>query len=86
MLLLFFAFAWRGYRIAIQAPDRFSSLMAAGVTSLITLQAALNIAVVTASIPSTGIPLPFLSYGGTSLVITLSGVGILLGISRFCRN
>lgn len=86
VLLLFFAFAWRGYRIAIQAPDRFSSLMAAGVTSLITLQAALNIAVVTASIPSTGIPLPFLSYGGTSLVITLSGVGILLGISRFCRN
>ena len=69
VLLLFFAFAWRGYRIAIQAPDRFSSLMAAGVTSLITLQAALNIAVVTASIPSTGIPLPFLSYGGTSLAI-----------------
>lgn len=86
VLLLFFAFAWRGYRIAIQAPDRFTSLLAAGVTSLITLQAAMNIAVVTASIPSTGIPLPFLSYGGTSLVITLSGVGILLGVSRYCRN
>lgn len=86
VLLLFFAFAWRGYRIAIQAPDRFTSLLAAGVTSLITLQAAMNIAVVTASIPSTGIPLPFLSYGGTSLLITLSGVGILLGVSRYCRN
>ena len=86
VLLLFFAFAWRGYRIAIQAPDRFTSLLAAGVTSLITLQAALNIAVVTASVPSTGIPLPFLSYGGTSLLITLSGVGILLGVSRYCRN
>lgn len=86
VLLLFFAFAWRGYRIAIQAPDRFTSLLAAGVTSLITLQAALNIAVVTASVPSTGIPLPFLSYGGTSLLITLSGVGILLGVSRHCRN
>lgn len=86
VLLLFMAFAWRGYRIAIQAPDRFTSLLAAGVTSLITLQAAMNIAVVTASIPSTGIPLPFLSYGGTSLLITLSGVGILLGVSRYCRN
>lgn len=86
VLLLFFAFAWRGYRIAIQAPDRFTSLLAAGVTSLITLQAAMNISVVTASIPSTGIPLPFLSYGGSSLLITLSGVGILLGVSRYCRN
>lgn len=86
VLMLFFAFAWRGYRIAIQAPDRFTSLLAAGVTSLITLQAAMNIAVVTASIPSTGIPLPFLSYGGSSLLITLSGVGILLGVSRYCRH
>ncbi|HWI52068.1 MAG TPA: stage V sporulation protein E [Symbiobacteriaceae bacterium] len=86
VLLLFFAFAWRGYRIAVQAPDRFTSLLAAGVTSLITLQAAMNIAVVTASIPSTGIPLPFLSYGGTSLLITLSGVGILLGVSRYSRQ
>jgi len=85
VLLLFFAFAWRGYRIAVQAPDRFTSLLAAGVTSLIILQAAMNVAVVTASIPSTGIPLPFLSYGGTSLLITLSGVGILLGVSRYSR-
>lgn len=86
VLLLFFAFAWRGFRIAVQAPDRFTSLLAAGVTSLISLQAAMNIAVVTASIPSTGIPLPFLSYGGTSLLITLSGVGILLGVSRYSRT
>jgi len=85
VLLLFAAFAWRGYRIAIQAPDRFTSLLAAGVTSLITLQAAMNIAVVTASIPSTGIPLPLLSYGGSSLIITLAGVGILLGVSRYSR-
>jgi cell division protein FtsW len=86
ILLLFLAFAWRGYRIAVEAPDRFSALLAAGVTSLITLQAAMNIAVVTASIPSTGIPLPFISYGGTSLLITLSGVGILLGVSRYCKT
>lgn len=86
VLILFVAFAWRGYRIAVQAPDRFTSLLAAGVTSLITLQAAMNIAVVTASIPPTGIPLPFLSYGGTSLLITLSAVGILLGVSRYTRE
>lgn len=86
VLLLFAAFAWRGYRIAIQAPDRFSSLLAVGVTSLIVLQAAMNIAVVTATIPTTGIPLPFLSYGGSSLLITLSGVGILLGVSRYSRS
>ncbi|HEY3368323.1 MAG TPA: stage V sporulation protein E [Symbiobacteriaceae bacterium] len=86
VLMLFFAFAWRGYRIALEAPDRFTSLLAAGVTSLITLQAAMNIAVVTASIPATGIPLPFLSYGGSSLLITLSGVGILLGVSRYARS
>lgn len=86
VLLLFLAFVWRGYRIAVQAPDRFSSLLAAGVTSLISLQAAMNIAVVTASIPATGIPLPFLSYGGSSLLITLSGVGILLGVSRYSRT
>jgi len=85
VLFLFFAFAWRGYRIAIQAPDRFTSLLAAGVTSLIALQAAMNIAVVTASIPATGIPLPFLSAGGSSLLVTLSGVGILLGVSRYSR-
>lgn len=86
VLLLFFIFAWRGYRIAVSAPDRFTSLLAAGITSLITLQAAMNIAVVTASIPSTGIPLPFVSYGGSSLLITLSGVGLLLGVSRYVRN
>lgn len=82
VLCLFLTFAWRGYRIAVAAPDRFASLLAVGITSLITLQAMMNIAVATASIPATGIPLPFLSYGGSSLLITLMGVGILLGVSR----
>jgi len=86
VLLLFFAFAWRGYRIAVQAPDRFTSLLAVGVASLIALQAAMNVAVVTASIPATGIPLPFVSSGGSSLLVTLSGVGILLGVSRYTRS
>jgi cell division protein FtsW len=82
VLTLFLVFAWRGYRIAALAQDRFASLLAVGITTLITLQALMNIAVATASIPATGIPLPFLSYGGSSLLITLMGVGILLGVAR----
>ncbi|BDG60758.1 putative lipid II flippase FtsW [Caldinitratiruptor microaerophilus] len=83
VILLFLLFAWRGLRIAASAPDRFSCLLATGVTSMITLQAIINVAVVTASIPATGIPLPLLSYGGSALVVTLAGVGILLGVSRY---
>lgn len=82
-LLLFALFAWRGYKVAVNAPDGFSSLVAAGLTSMITLQAALNIGVVTSSLPMTGIPLPFLSYGGSSLIFTLASIGILLNISRY---
>lgn len=83
VILLFLAFAWRGYRIAASAPDRFSSMLAAGVTTMIIVQALMNIAVVTASMPATGIPLPFLSYGGSSLSVTLAGVGLLLSVSRY---
>ena len=82
VLLLFTILAIRGYLIAIQAKDKFGSLTAIGITTLIILQAVLNIAVVTNSIPNTGISLPFLSYGGTSLIILLLSVGILLSISR----
>lgn len=82
-LCLFLLFTWRGLRIAATAPDRFSSLLATGITTMIALQAVMNIAVVTSSMPATGIPLPFLSYGGSSLVVTLAGVGILLGVSRY---
>lgn len=83
VVLLFFLFAWRGCKIAITAPDYFSSMLAVGVTSLITFQAILNMGVVTASLPVTGIPLPLISYGGSSLIFTLAGVGILLNISRY---
>lgn len=83
VLVLFFLFAWRGFKIAISAPDIFGSLMAAGLTTMIIIQALMNIAVVTASMPVTGIPLPFLSFGGSALIFTLSGVGILLNISRY---
>nr|PZN44769.1 MAG: putative lipid II flippase FtsW [Bacillota bacterium] len=82
-LLLFLLFTWRGYRTAAAAPDRFASLLATGITTMIALQAVMNIAVVTASMPATGIPLPFISYGGSSLLVTLAGVGILLGVSRY---
>lgn len=83
VLILFFLFAWRGFKVAISAPDIYGSIMAAGLTTMIILQALMNIAVVTASMPVTGIPLPFLSFGGSALIFTLAGVGILLNISRY---
>jgi cell division protein FtsW len=73
---------WRGMTIAGRSRDRFSGLVAAGVTCVIGLQALLNIAVVTGSIPATGVPLPFVSYGGSSLLFSLIGVGLLLNASR----
>ena len=76
----------RGILIAIRAKDMFGSLIAMGITTLIATQAILNIAVVTNSIPNTGISLPFLSYGGSSLIILLSSVGILLNISRSAKK
>ncbi|MGB9867280.1 MAG: putative lipid II flippase FtsW [Bacillota bacterium] len=83
VICLFMLLAWRGYRVAMLAPDRFGSLLAAGITTMIVLQAAVNIGVVTASLPVTGIPLPFISSGGSSLMTNLAGVGILLNISRY---
>jgi cell division protein FtsW len=82
VLLLFLVIAWQGYRIAVHAPDTFSGLLAAGITTWLVVQAAINMMVVTALWPVTGIPLPFISYGGTSLIINLVAVGILLSISR----
>jgi cell division protein FtsW len=82
VIALFAIFIWRGVLIALRAKDSFGSLLAVGITSLIGLQAIMNIAVVTSSMPATGISLPFFSYGGTSLVILLCSVGVLLNISR----
>lgn len=82
VVLLFFAFATRGLSIAVRARTMYARLLAVGITVGIVFQAYLNIAVVTSSVPTTGIPLPFLSFGGTSLLVTLFGVGLLLGISR----
>lgn len=74
VILLFAIFIWRGLLVAMKAPDMFGSLVAVGITSLIGLQAIMNIAVVTSSMPNTGIQLPFFSYGGTGLVILLCSV------------
>ena len=82
VIVLFGIFIWRGILIAMKAPDMFGSLLATGITSLIGIQAIINIAVVTSSIPVTGMALPFFSYGGTSLIILLCAVGVLLNISR----
>ena len=82
IILLFCALVWRGFSIALKAPDKFGSLLAVGLTFQVGLQAILNILVVTNTIPNTGISLPFFSYGGTSLVILLAQMGIVLSISR----
>jgi cell division protein FtsW len=74
--------AWRGFRVATRARDTYGFLLAVGVTVWISYQALINIAVITATIPFTGMPLPFLSYGGSSMLMTLVGVGILLSVSR----
>ncbi len=85
IIVLFAIFVWRGIMISMKAPDLFGSLLAIGITVMIGIQAVFSIAVVSSSMPVTGIPLPFFSYGGTSLIILLTCVGILLNISRKAR-
>jgi cell division protein FtsW len=88
-LLVMFAFMYlllRGIRVAINTKDRFGSLLASGFMIMIGMQVMINVAVVTNSIPSTGMPLPFLSYGGTSLLANLIAIGILLNISKYANS
>jgi cell division protein FtsW len=78
----FLFFGIRGYLTALRAPDRFGVCLAAGITTWITFEALLNMATVTNTLPITGVPLPFFSYGGTAVATTLAAVGVLLGIAR----
>jgi len=85
VMLLFLILIWRGIKVAMSAPDMFGTLVAVGITTLIGVQLLINVAVVSATIPVTGVPLPFFSYGGTSLVFLMAGVGVLLNISRYAK-
>ena len=82
IIALFVFFVWRGIMVAMKAKDVYGSLLAVGITSVIAVQSLINIAVVTGSMPVTGVPLPFISYGGSALVINMAAMGILLNISR----
>ena len=86
VIALFMLFIYRGIVIAMRAPDTFSSLLVTGIVGKVAIQALLNIAVVTASIPNTGISLPFFSYGGTSLCILMAEMGVVLSISRYSKQ
>lgn len=82
VIVLFAILIWRGVRIAINAPDLQGCVMATGITSMIGIQVVINIAVATSSMPVTGMGLPFISYGGSSLVVFMASIGILLNISK----
>lgn len=84
IIVLFALLVWRGFTIAMHAPDKFGSLLAVGLTVQVGIQAILNIWVVTNTMPNTGISLPFFSYGGTSLFMLLAEMGIVLSVSRSC--
>lgn len=85
VLILFALLLWRGVRIALGAPDLYGSFLSIGVISMVAIQVMINIGVVTNLIPVTGITLPFLSYGGSSLTLMLAAVGVLLNVSRHSR-
>jgi cell division protein FtsW len=85
VLLLFSLLLWRGIRIALGAPDLYGSFLAVGIIAMVAIQVMINIGVVTGLMPVTGITLPFLSYGGSSLTLMLMAIGVLLNISRHAR-
>jgi cell division protein FtsW len=82
IILLFLVVVWRGFYIAVKAKDNFGKLLAGGITTFLAMQVLINLAAQTALLPLTGIPLPFISYGGSALIINLAAVGILMNISR----
>jgi cell division protein FtsW len=83
LLCLFAAFALRGYRVATHAPDLFGMLLVVGITTLVITQVALNIGSMLSLAPLSGLPLPFISHGGTALLVTLTAIGIVLNVSKY---
>jgi cell division protein FtsW len=82
VLALFVIYGWRGVRAALAAPDAFGRYLAAGITVMVVGQALINLSVVLGMVPTKGIPLPFISYGGSSLVVMLLATGVLLNVSQ----
>ena len=82
VIALFLAILFRGMRIAHEEPDPFASLLAVGLTALLSMQALINMAVVIGLVPTKGLPLPFLSYGGTSMMMAMAALGALLALGR----
>ena len=82
VLVLFALYGWRGFVAAMKAPDEFGRLLGIGITTMVTGQALINLSVVLGLLPTKGIPLPFVSYGGSSLLFALACVGVLLNISK----
>lgn len=85
LVVSFILLAWRGLKIAKNAPDRFGYLLAGGITGWLFLQAFINMAAISGLIPLTGMPLPFISYGGSAMIISLVGMGILINISKYTK-
>jgi len=86
IIILFVVFIWRGIKTAVTAKDMYGTILAIGITAVVGVQAIINIAVVTGSMPVTGVPLPFISYGGSALVFNMFAMGILLNVSRQTVN
>jgi cell division protein FtsW len=86
IVILFLFLAFRGFRLARRTPDLYGALLATGITTWLILQAMINIGANTGTIPYTGVPLPFISFGGSSLVVSLAAVGVLLNISRYLQE
>ncbi|MEO8955707.1 MAG: putative lipid II flippase FtsW [Ktedonobacteraceae bacterium] len=86
VVLLFLSLAFRGFRMARRTQDIYGALLATGITTWLVLQAMINVGATTGSIPYTGVPLPFISYGGSSLVISMAAVGVLLNISKYIQQ
>jgi cell division protein FtsW len=86
IILAWMLFLWRGIKVAINAPDRQGRILASGITVWLVLQALMNIAANVGLIPLTGIPMPFLTYGGSSTIVTLMGIAILLNVSKYSTN